>query len=648
MKAARRIKVKRKRIAVLVASIDREYQSDFVREALKTAEQHDIDVCVFNCQGYMNVSAATSAAGESAVFDLPGILDFDGFISLRATLADELSAEKVEQLLRKQADKPHISVDVSTEHGVVTRFDDAVSVRELTEHLIHHHGVRRMVYLSGPQNQIVAVTRLNACREAAAKNGVPLKQEDIFEGEWVYESGRKCAQELLKRPEGLPDAIVCGNDDMAFGVAELLTEKGKSIPDDVIVTGFDALREAIARGLTSIRRPVDLAARKAVELLAEWMNGTAPEEKTICLPTYPIYCESCGCERNRAHKRNPRRLMRNEHRKTEDILLQISTFNGSLASAVDEEDAHQKIDQFVTALGIREIYLCVDPALTRSYPENHGDYAYPEEMLLLYGRKDDRLFPIEMMKVNHLVPVMDEKRNDPLELVFCPLYYREINFGYIAMEIGMSAGLALYSVLMILNGALMSLYLQTNLRNYARRLEEMSITDIMTGMLNRRGFMVRSSAALEKAKNEGKYFVLLSADMDSMKMINDRYGHQMGDLAIIRMGKAVRNLEKWNMIPVHISGDEFLAYGVVTNIEEAEKLLSASYDSIREINEKEPWIVKTSASIGMFAAIPQKDDNIDYFLTRADHAMYEEKNRKKSLRDRAGTGTENVRQEPDR
>ena len=79
--------MKRKKIAVLMASIDREYQTDFIRGVMDTAEELNIDVCVFNCMGYMNVDVATSDRGESAVFDLAGARDFDGIISLRATLA---------------------------------------------------------------------------------------------------------------------------------------------------------------------------------------------------------------------------------------------------------------------------------------------------------------------------------------------------------------------------------------------------------------------------------------------------------------------------------------------------------------------------------------------------------------------------------
>ena len=617
----------RKRIAVLMASIDREYQTDFVNAVFDQAETRGMDVCVFNCQGHMNVDVSTSDPEESAIFDLPRMRPFDGVISLRETLASEISKKKVEEAL---AGKPHVSIDIPGQQAVSVMFDDSIQVRELTEHMITVHGAKEIVYLSGPLNQIVAMTRLVACRETMAAHGLVLRPENIFEGEWIQSSGRKCAEELLRRGGRLPDAIMCGNDDMAFGVVEYLNEQGYSVPDHVRVTGFDALKEAVARGLTTIRRPIDQAARLAVDALAEWMETGNPSKRDILLPTLPVYGVSCGCVRDYERSAMRIRTMRSAYRRAENTLMKASMFNGSLASAATEEDAHQKINQFAEALGIREMYVCIDPSLTREIQNEKGDFAYPDHMLMLYGRRDGESLPIELFDTRSLLPGFDEEGQKQTSLVFCPLYYREQTFGYVAMEMCEATGLPLYSVLMLLTGALMSLYLQTNLRMYARKVEEMSVRDIMTGMLNRRGFVERSPGMMEQAQREGKFFVIITADMDGLKKINDQYGHLTGDAAIARMGRIVQTLEAKGMTPVHISGDEFLAYGIQETRAEADGILEAAYQAVERMNREEPWLTETSASFGLYAAVPQQGDEIDSFLTRADDAMYEEKNRKKN------------------
>jgi diguanylate cyclase (GGDEF)-like protein len=162
------------------------------------------------------------------------------------------------------------------------------------------------------------------------------------------------------------------------------------------------------------------------------------------------------------------------------------------------------------------------------------------------------------------------------------------------------------------------------------RLLDYSIRDPMTGLLNRRGFMERSPRHLELARQEGQCFVMLSADMDHMKKINDEYGHLMGDQAICRMGKAVERLQALGMTPVHISGDEFLAFGIRATRAEAERVLSEAREAVRQLNEEEPWMEETSASFGLYTAVPGEGDTIDLFLTRADRAMYEDKTRHRS------------------
>lgn len=82
---------------------------------------------------------------------------------------------------------------------------------------------------------------------------------------------------------------------MALSVIECMNEHEIFVPRDIAVTGFDALREAVLRGMTTVNRPIERASRKAVEILKKWMEGSRPESSTVLLSTIPIYGESCGC-----------------------------------------------------------------------------------------------------------------------------------------------------------------------------------------------------------------------------------------------------------------------------------------------------------------------------------------------------------------
>ena len=250
-------------------------------------------------------------------------------------------------------------------------------------------------------------------------------------------------------------------------------------------------------------------------------------------------------------------------------------------------------------------------------------------MLLLYGVRNGKEYKPVLFDRRDLVPALQEMRKNTACLVFCPLYYRNRNFGYVVMELGSGTGSALYSVLMLLNGALISLYLQTNIKKSAATIEKMAVHDIMTGMLNRRGYMEQAPVMMEKARKEGKVFTIISMDMDRMKKINDTYGHLKGDEAICRMGKALEFLEDYGITPVHISGDEFQAFGITENIEKSKELIRLIRDSLDRKNKEDPWICEISASIGMYAAVPGNENGIDEYITKADREMYEDKARRK-------------------
>ncbi len=619
----------RKRIAVLLASVDREYQRDFAAAVAGEAEKMNADISIFNCQGHSNHTIFTTEAGESAIFDLPRLQPFDGIISLRETLANDGTRRKVEELLSEFRGKPHISIDVPTNGAVNILFDDSGSVQALTSHLIEKHGIYDIVYISGPRRQIVAMNRLAACREAMEQHGLILTPENVYDGEWIQRRGREIALELIRRKEGLPRAVICGNDDMALGVIETLHDQGFRIPQDVAVTGFDAIREARHRGLTTVRRPIDRAARTAMDILNRWIDGEAPEQWDISMPTIPIYGTTCGCPGEAGTMPERMWTLASERRNLEETLGKVSMFSGAMSSAENEEDANRKIEEMARSWNIPEMYLCVDPGITREMPADRPE-KIPEEMLMLYGKREGESLPIRIFPTKEILPDMADPDRPPRCLAFCPLYYRARSFGYLAVRIGEITGPALYSFLMLINSALISLYLQSSLRFYARRMEELTYTDPMTGFLNRRGLNEQAPEVLEQARREKKYFVLLSSDMDHMKLINDQYGHAAGDEAIRRMGRAMRGLREAGMTPVHISGDEFQAFGLAEEAGAAEEIRQLLSRSVEEINREDPWITEIHTSIGLWAAVPGEQDSLDDYQRRADRAMYEEKNRKKA------------------
>ncbi len=619
----------RKKIAVLMASIDREYQQKFAAGLAAAGLQYGIDICIFNSQGHMNIEFSTSDTGESIVYDLPDLNDFEGIISMPATMGNDITLKKLYDVLGRVKGKPHISIDVPQDGAVTVTFDDQGSVEELTEHLINKHGARKFAYISGPLDSEVAAGRLKACRRTLERHGLTLDDSLVFDGQWTRVGGQIAVKKLMDMDGDLPDTIMCGNDDMALSTIEYLFRHGVRVPDDIMVTGFDALQEAVMRGMTTIRRPIEESARKAIEILKAWIEGEEPREKNVILSTELVFGSSCGCVQDMAHINANLYALVSEKWDSAEKLIRISMLSGTMAGIGSVTEAHEKFQDFISALDIDEFYVSVDPAICRETDAADKSFSFPQEMLLLYGVRKGKHYDSVILPKNALVPVLQQERDEPVCLVFCPLYYRDRSLGYVAMGFGNGTNSTLYTVLMLLNGALLSLFMQTNNRRSASMIERMAVHDIMTGLLNRRGYMKQAPVLLEQARREGKVFVLLSADMNRMKYINDQYGHLAGDEAICRMGRALRCLTRYGMTPVHISGDEFLAYGITGRADEAAGLVKTVKDEMERMNREDPWLCNITAGVGVYAAVPRAEDNIDIFMTQADQAMYDDKNKRK-------------------
>lgn len=624
----------RKRIAVLVAGIDREYQRDFAGELAALGAEMGVDVCIFNSQGHPNFGAFAGYPEDSVIYDLPDLDAFDGVISMTATMGSALVAESLRSMLAGLGGKPHVSIDVPMEGAVTLLFDDAISVEALVEHMIAQHGARSFAYVSGSLDSDVARDRLEACRRALKRRGLELADDRVFDGEWTRAGGKDAAQRLLDAGGPLPDVVLCGNDDMAISVIERFAGHGIRVPEDVAVTGFDALNEAVSRGVTTISRPIVRAARVSMSLLRDWMAGRAPRGATRLLPTYPVYGDSCGCHQDPERMNRKLRSLLSAGCENEAMLSRASMFFSRLTCVGDEDEAREAMREFTAGWGIRELYLCVDPAICRGNEVDKSLYpgsadGYPPDMLLLYGVRDGVEYPPALFRTEELLPEAWLSRDRAATLVFCPLYYRGCSFGYVALELGTGTGPALYSILMLLSGTLTSLYLQANLRKSAAMFD-MTIHDVMTGLLNRRGYLEQAPAVLERAREEGRLFAVISADMDHLKDINDAHGHPAGDEAIRRMGACLAVLEDIGVTPVHISGDEFVAFGVVDDMAQARDLLARIRGAVERQNRQDPWICELSASLGVYAAVPKPGEEIGDFLARADRAMYADKNRKKS------------------
>ena len=155
----------------------------------------------------------------------------------------------------------------------------------------------------------------------------------------------------------------------------------------------------------------------------------------------------------------------------------------------------------------------------------------------------------------------------------------------------------------------------------------LSLTDELTGLYNRRRFFILTEQCLKGAIRTKKRPLLLFIDMDDLKWINDHYGHNEGDQALIDFANILKKTFRESDIIARIGGDEFVILSETAD-ENGEIMMTRLDENIRDHNAKASQRYRLSISMGAARFDPEHPVSIDELLSKADALMYAQKRRK--------------------
>ncbi len=158
-------------------------------------------------------------------------------------------------------------------------------------------------------------------------------------------------------------------------------------------------------------------------------------------------------------------------------------------------------------------------------------------------------------------------------------------------------------------------------RTLTVRLESQSLTDSLTGLMNRRALAREMSHPLIEALSGSHALAVLVADLDDFKRVNDEYGHEAGDIRLCEIAEVFRANLRQEDVVYRYGGDEFVVLAPVKEEGEAPSLAERLETSVRRET-------KTRVSVG-YAVAPSGEPNLSETLRRADRALLEAKRRGK-------------------
>lgn len=167
---------------------------------------------------------------------------------------------------------------------------------------------------------------------------------------------------------------------------------------------------------------------------------------------------------------------------------------------------------------------------------------------------------------------------------------------------------------------------------HAAAVASLSVTDELTGLHNRRGFMVLAAQALSLATRQRKSAQLCFIDMDGLKRINDEIGHEAGDRALVELAGVLKKTFRQSDVVARLGGDEFVIFAPEAS-EHTKPSIRARLDAqIAAHNDGPGREFVLSASVGLTTYDPAAPETLEALLSRADALMYEQKRARKAAR----------------
>jgi diguanylate cyclase (GGDEF)-like protein/PAS domain S-box-containing protein len=168
----------------------------------------------------------------------------------------------------------------------------------------------------------------------------------------------------------------------------------------------------------------------------------------------------------------------------------------------------------------------------------------------------------------------------------------------------------------------------TERKKMEERLRSLSITDDLTGLYNRRGFLTFADHHIKAAERRKEQSLLILIDLDGLKQINDAFGHNIGDQAIIDAANVIKQTFRNSDVTARVSGDEFVAITSDSDGNGAESIRKRLYENVDAHNAKGMRPYRLSMSMGIASHDPSTNGCLDRLLLKADELMYAEKNKK--------------------
>ena len=573
----------------------------------------------------------------------PGTAVFDfipyEFIDVLIIMDEKIKSRKITNKIATCAYENHIPlivIDGYYRSATNIRFDYKEGFRKILEHVLDIHHVQKPFMMAGVPKNKFSDERIEAFKEELEKRDIPFSDDMVAYGHFW---STPTIKETIKLVESgnLPDAIFCANDYMAVNVCDVLAQYNIHVPEDIIVTGFDGVDEAfvLSPKITTASCETFQLAQPTINAIFAALNGKKAPDVNV-LPEL-ITNESCGCQQ----KSLPQKILLNRinssaYRYQDDMCMLHDTSSKMIMGDTIEDMLSAMNNSIINSL------FCVVSKKFFDIEKNYFLEKTPvrlDDLTLIYDTDAVAFFSADFDSFTNIASTaLHEHDSASLEKIFkrgYPLIFNALNYmnkpiGYICYYydnydiIAYTNTAALTNAISTGIGGFINMKYQESLSD---KINEMYKRDALTGLYNRIGFKEVFDREMSKKKNIGKPITIFMSDLDSLKYINDNFGHAEGDNAISVSARALKESCPNTAICARFGGDELFA--IIIGDYDVKKIVDNINDKLKRYNETSNLGYSVVVSCGFDTTTLTKDYNMTEELKKADDKMYLIKKEKK-------------------
>lgn len=643
----------RKRFALYIDYTESVYAQRIIKGALNFFDTKDVEFLVFSC-GLINSQSPFFGYQRLAIASLINENNIDGIIFICGPQETTSTSEQIHSYLKFFTNIPIICIGHDYPDYPCIVNSSTESIIELTEHIIKKHKCKHPAIFIPKSPSLDILQRINTIYSTFDNYNISISKENIITcAQLSYDNAIDGLKEYKKKIGKFNfDSLICITDSLAFASIDYLTSCGIKIPNEILITGFDDENDTILYSptLTSINQNVEKQAFYASKILYKMVLKEKQFTDTITIHSSVFYRKSCGCiplnsdrfkyldSKNKLRSVKPENQGFFEYSQWSHNRLSVIKavqLYSTLENDILINELSERIESDLTKFYIKKVAVVLfnEPISTDKFeffPLPSKAYvlsSYDIDANLHYNIKLGKTIfnPKEQIIPNGYISSLHK-------INIISIYSNSILYGYFLFEPN-NLDQAIYGILSKMLSSIISrasysyetLKKKKQLEIENNKIKLVSVTDDMTGLLNRRGFISNGIEAIKNSTANGKKGLILFGDMDGLKKINDNFGHAAGDKAIKAEAKILKNLFRSSDIIGRLGGDEFAIIAPDMSVEKFKKIKRILQEKCQEYNKNSNEKFSLSISMGFTEYGLEEQEDLEKLLTIADNELYKEK-----------------------